>query len=1428
MPEKNKNSKFRYYRLALWVFASLFMLFITIGLILIFSAERIINNNLSDIIYQKSDSIYRLEFEEMSLELKTRTLVFNNIALKPDPKTSSNGSKSFYEFETNSLTISGIKIRELLKYKKIHAQSLKVSNPGFKLSTGQDVDINTFNAQKIEKGDSLKLPFVNEILIDTILITDARLKVDTLTDLQRKTTKVNLEILQFKLGGIKQTDSPFPFDVADISLKIENLQGNLSDQIHVLSVDELSFSILHSRIKAKNVLLEPYTNHLLTLDNQYRIKVPEIEISSRRVENFYQTDTIPIETFTLLSPSIEIKFGKRVRVGTPINEINLYKLIEKNLKWVNIELFSIRNAEIKFYPANSDSIAQHFESLNIEFTQFRIDSASYRDKDRILSARELSFSLDRFTLNHTDKVHQLVINNLTANTENKNISTGVITFRPVNPSNKLIKTINTLIDVECKGASFNGVKFNQMYHNQLLPMDELIIRSPEANISFEKVNFNKKSDKDISLILQKTSDYIKGVYVKKTTITDGVLAYNYILGEDENGFFRTKFQFELKGLSLDSLTFFQSEKIFFADNFKVRFTDIGLQLADNFHRLNTDSVIISSTGKTADIFNFRLLPIKTLTQGDSIFISGQPEIFDIHFPIIQMEGIDLHKAFYEKELSISDIHVLNPVFNIDLLGKWEMDDSLTTGFKTDPYSFISDYLFKINIGAVNLDNGHLNLSQHRKGRSTIEWSNAFSIKMYNFDIDSLSSHKKNKLFFSDNIDLILKKYSFTLADGVHKVFADEIGILSTENRIYVANAKMSPDVQSANFKKLPVTAFATIPFAEFSGANISGIFNEGNFNVKTITFTDPKIRLLFQPDVQPETSSTQSLQFTLKGLKSFTGDKIYIRNGSLELCNYKNLKIKTFGTTTVDLTMNNFRVENEKQLFKTKYGDFIFSLKNTQFDFPDKIHNLTIEKTNYQSSNGLLKITDFKIQPGKEATGNLEREYYNLSFPDLTLNNFNIIDFLENKTIISSLLTVNNPTFEIKGSGKGKKQSFNPYRIKLYSSIKESIEKIDIAQILVNNASVDLNSSKPLHLKQINLSGKSFLVDKNSDTSEKLLLCKSLSVELNHLNGKTKGGYYNYGIEKITLNEQGRFTLVGMSLIPAYSEAEFNRKKVYQEDYVTITRADCLGQGFDLKRFFEKNEIAIGKSNFTFDKVEIYRNNHCPASPNLTIKMPQTELRDLNQKFIADSIFIHCNRFSYREFEPQATTETKLFFTDLNSTISNMTNIRQYLKNDPDAHLQIGAKLMGKGEMNVKLDLNILSDKNKFRVEAECGPMSLQLMNPVTEPSMKLSIKEGFNNKLTTYFEADEDTSSGFMKFSYSDLKISVLNDKDGSMNEDKFISFIANTFAVKSDNPRQGKDLIPVNVKARHDKQRSFVNYCWVSVFSGIKNTFGLKEKEE
>jgi hypothetical protein len=1412
-----------------WGFSVLLTLMILLIAFVYFRAEKIIKNNLSNLILEKTDSIYTLEFNEIKLNYRNRGISFTDIVLKPNSTLIEGKANKHYEFETNSLVISGINIRQILKEKKFHANSLIVHKPDFRFATGEEVEIEQFKQQKIEKGDSLYIPYIHEFLIDTILITDARIKMDTIAGIKSKTPQLNLEILDFKLGGEKITDYPFPFDITDIFLKVENFQDKLSDDIHLINVMEIKLSLLSSKILATNVLVEPIDTSIISPENQYIIKVPSIEIISSHVENFYFADHLPIEKLTFESPEIEIKFGNKIRKGTPLNEINLYPLIQKSFKWVEISLFSIKNAHVRLYPPGSDEVAQNLENLNVDFSHFRADESAYLDKSRILSSKNLNLNIEKFVINHTDKVHRLTIHNLEADTRKRKATTGKFSFKPISTSSFTAKNAHTIIDIESMGATFNGLKFDQLYHNQIIPMHELIIRSPEVNFNISKEEQQTPNEKDYSLLLEKISDYVRGIYVSKTKITNGKLYYNYLTGVNKTGFFRTNFNFELAGLSVDSITFYQSQKIFFASEFNVGFDNVALQLADDFHRLVADSIFLSSQGRKAEILNLKIIPIKTVLKTDSLLNIGINEIFDIQFPRISLTGADLHRAFFYKELMIDVIEVSNPVFNVELL-----DNPPKVGIKkSEPiekefFALVSNYLSRIKIESLALNKGELNISQHRKKQSSIDLSNKFSLKLYNFEVDSLAANRKNKLFFADHIDLTLNKQSFTLTDGVHKLDADEIGIISSQGKIYIKNAKMTPDIKSPGFKKMSVVAYATVPNIEFLGANIHDLINYGNFPVRNITISNPEIKLLFQPEVKTTDEPISDPQFLIPELQNFSTEEITIKNGNLELANYSNLRSRTFATTKLDFHLYNFKAEINNKKYTTHYTDFWVELKTTQFNFNDKLHGLTINKTNYKLSEGILNISDFKIQPLNEVKKQENKEYYSLSFPGMQLTKFDLRQFLTKKEIIASTLTLRNPFLEITDNRNEKRNSISPYKLNLHAEVKDFIEKIDINQIIVNNGKLTLNNNKPFKIEQLYMAGNSFKVDKMSDQRERFLSCNEVSLEIRNYGGKTKDGFYNFNFDKIRLNNNGDFSASGIKLTPAYSAQEFNQRKIFQDDYITILHADCNGNGLDIKRMIEKEELTIRKANFAFDKVVIYRNNHYPLPPNFRMNMPQDDLRNLKQKLTADTLLVACNHFAYTELEPHANSETKIFFTNLRSTLTNVSNIDNHIIKKPNANLHITAKLMGEGDLSLKIDMDLLSPENKYKATAECGPMPMFLLNSITEPSMNLLVKEGNNNHLTTYFEANEDSSWGQLRFSYSGLKISVLSEKEGVKKEDRFTSFLVNTLALRSDNPRGGRPIEPVQVEVKRDKEQSFINYLWISAFSGIKNTFGIKEKEE
>ena len=1426
MAEKGKYKKNTWVKIILVFLAVVFTLFIAFAVFIITQSERIINRNLSDFILQKTDSIYTLNFKDIDIDYKKNTFTITELKFKPQEYLVSDTLKKYYEFESDSLVISKFKFFKIIKEKSFIAESVKIDNPTFSLSSGEKINMSFFSSQKINKGDSLVLVGINEIKIDTILITDALMQVDSIFKSKHKVPKVNIEIDNFKFGGIKLTDSPFPFDISDIALKIENLHNDLSDNLHEIDIEEISLSIIHSVIKAKNITLSPKLNSLNKADNRFTIRVPEVNLKSPYVDKFYNSDTIPITSLILKNPDIKINFGGIVKKGTPLNEINFYKLVEKNFKWVRIDTFSISNANLELYPNKSKKPDQVITDCSISFYDFLADADAYRDKDRILSASDLNILINKYLLYHSDKIHYLTINSINADTRINKVTTGYIAFKPF--KSKMENKQNTLIDIKSNGLFFSGIDFRELYHKKRLPMKELLVYTPVAKIRLAQNGNVVKKTEDSSLFLQKMSDYMTGIYVDKAIINRGKLNYGYSIDNDKTGFFDTSFDFELEKLSLDSATFYRSDKIFFADGFKVSFSDISLQLADDFHNLFVDSVSLSSSGQSAEVFNMKVLPVYNIAAADSV-LREHNEIIEIDFPKIQLSGADLHNAFFKKELTINDFRIINPTINLKRFGESAAENNNKVSYQTELYSLISDYLFKINILNLKMENGSINLVHKYKDQPPFEMSNLFSVRMINFQLDSLSSRNKEKLLFSDHIDLILKKQSFSLSDGVHKIDAQEIGIISTENRIYLTNAKVYPDMLSPDFKKIPIAIYANVPSIQLSGTNIINLVNKGVLPASTVKFVNPEIKLLFLKDNIKNNKTSESLLTAIKGIELITADEVRIDNGSLELTNYENLKSRKFAGTNLDVSLRKLRLENVNEKLKITYDDFLCTLEDFNIELEDKIHQLSISKAGYQLNKKSLSINNLKISPLKGYKNDGKKDIYNIDLPEILLTDFNLNDFIYDKKIKSSLLVLNNPKFEIdEAKGKVSNDKLTPYNLNLYPKLKDIVEITDIKQIKLNNLSLDIKGDKPVSLKKMSFHSTGFIVDQNSYNSGKFLSCETSTLEISDVKEKTKDGFYYYAFDKMNFSSNGNITFKGLSLTPAYPVKEFNKRKVYQDDYITIDNADCSIRGIDLKRFFDTEEIKLSNANINIGNIDIYRNNTYPLPPNFIMDLPQKDLREMKQKFITDSIGITCKKLTYTELTPPATTDLSVYFTDLEAKISNLNNSKKVYSVKPNSDIYIKGKLMGSSDLYVDMDMDIASPDNRFKVIAECGYIPLSKLNNVIEPGLLVSVKEGYNENLGLYFEAQEDSSEGNIKFAYKDLKISVLLQKEGQLVEDKFISFLANAIAVKADNPPPGKLLFPQRFKAKRDKTQSIVNYMWLNLFAGIKTTLGIKDKPE
>jgi hypothetical protein len=1393
---------------------------------LFYNAEKIIRNNLSDYIYLHTDKQYRLHYSKLKVGLINRRIFISDIKFEPTRENLATDSTRSYFFYTESLEIDGIDVMSILTKRQFRAQKLTTIKPDLRLNTGEKVSMKELSDNDIAKGDTLGIPFFSEVFFDTLRFSGANMNIDTLFAMGDIQPVINLEATHFKIGGIKYTETPYPFDISDLKLVVKNLHKKLPDSLHSIGIERIDLSLLTNNVNAKNIKLKPLPGTENIEKNRFTVSMPHIKMNIPGISYLNIADTLHIESMDFQDTNIAIKFGSQITEGTPINEINFYSFIENTMKWVSVGRFSFYNAMVKLIPSNSNKPAQIIEGVNLTFHNFLADPTSYKNPDRILSAQNINLAAEKFTLNHIDNIHRLTIKKLNANSATHLLSTGEISFAPVNDT---IKTqTNTTINAGSEKSVFSGINFLAFYHEQKIKMEKLELKKPHTTIGFEPRFIKKQETRDKSIILEKTRDYLKGIYVDNTIISNGTIQYHYLTDTDESGFFSTKYNFKLQELSVDSSTFYQTDKIFFAEQFNLLFSDIELQLADNSHLLLTDSLRLSSLGQKATLHNLIIKPIITDATINKR-IQNHEQQLNLEFPKIELSGAKLHQAFFYKKLSINNFTAFNPVINFKKYGINQTSNPRSLSnfdFREDVYPLIADYMHVIQINNLKLKNGTLNFTHFRENEAELELSNQFSIKMFNFEIDAHSHQEQNKLFFSDDIVLTLKDQSFTFADEVHHIDAKEIGINTREKRIYINNSKLYPDILSENFNKMPLSVFANIPSVEVTNANILNLFNHGKLPVDKVKIENPDIRLLVQDSHNKSENKNVKPELILEGLHSLNSKKIEITNGNLKLEKYNNKSTETILETNANILVDNLKIAHDNGNFATTYHDFGFNLNNSRIVFPDSIHTISIDEINYNHLKENIEIKNISLAPHKNT--NLKKQYFNLSVPLLKLSGINLLQAIETQKIDARQLTINNSLLAIYDKRIEKTGKFSPYELNLYPKISPVVQSIKLNNAKLLNTSLKINNSKLPALKNIDLQLSGFVVDSTLQNANKLLNSENIELNISNFEGKTTNGFYNYTIDKFSINNKGKAHIKNFSLMPVYSEEKFMDIKQYEADYYKIKNANITLNNIDLKKYFDEEVFDVSSAKVNIEYASIHRDKTYPLHPDQSPPMPQEALRDLKQKINIVQVEINVPTFEYTELMPGATRKSYIKITDINTQVSNITNIENNLNKNRFMPAHINGYLMGMGKTEVDMSFNLRSLNNEFDFNTTCYEMPLKILNPITEPGMNLSIKEGTNRKLNTSFEANGDSAIGTMHFMYNDLKISVLNNKNGVQKESKFVSFLINTMALKSDNPKRGNFVLPVKYKNFRNKRRSVVGYCWRSIFAGMKATLGLKEDEE
>ncbi|HCR88915.1 MAG TPA: hypothetical protein DIW50_00365 [Prolixibacteraceae bacterium] len=1237
------------------------------------------------------------------------------------------------------------------------------------------------------------------------------------------TGQITIGVKNFYTDSLLLPDPDRLFDADDVFIRILDYKKNLSDSLHIVSADELYYSLKKAHITGKNVVLQPLEN-ASDQKNKYLVKVPFLKLASEYIHEFYTSDSIRIDSLFLDQAEIEFYSKHKSEKITleHISNFDLYELIGADFKSVAISHFILNDARLKLFNfKNGNFLQQEMGQMKLKLENFYLDSVSINNAEKIFYSDGLSLAVNDYKITLGDNYHQLSIGKLLASTDNEFVRIYHAQVRPI--SEPIIKRDKKIaIQVDCDSLKIRDADLKQAFHSRKLPIGGVELYKPVTTITRYDAE-QEKTKKSSSLVYEMISDYFRGIYASLITLENGKLLVNNLSDRERTGYIQSGIDFQLTDFALDSVSTARSNKLFFASNIDLVFSDYEMKLVDQLHRMTIGKINISSSKKSASAERLHLYPVSRENTEALLRKYGNSELYEVKIPYLYFLNTDIHQAFFNKKLTIGNIRIAEPEINFESFANLKVKNETGPGID-EFYRLLSNYINDVDIRQIEAKDGKLKLTSHDRKGKTIGFDNQFNLILDKFRLNK-DEIGQRKLLFSENIDLKIQKYLFRLSDKVHYLQAGEIGLSTFDSHVYVKDAILYPDITNPDYKKLPWNIHISIPSVSLSGVDLLGIYFDEKLSAQKFTISAPDIKLY---KVNDEKRNFDFKEFSLllpDEIREISIRDFQLDEGKLQLLKEDDSRYQQYMGGLIGMQTSNLKIENERSEKTSKVTSGIFTtwVEKLWLEPIGKNQRIGLGSIDYSTNSKKISIQNLSIAPKKtDATKN----QYRLKVPEINLNSFDIdLAYTKNQYYFEQI-TLSKPEITFYKNIADSSQ-FNPYTVDLYPYFEDFADIFSTKRLSLEDASFQFHTKEKTYGQRgvdLNLNG--FKVDKNKD--HRFLSSDQFAFSFNNVTRYDKEKLYKFQFDRIGFSStDNQFVISGIHLEPQYPKERFAQIVGHQTDYFEGGLQEIRFEKMDLQRWFEKRELVGKRLQFNGLNLDVYRDKRIAFNDKQRPPIPQDLIRDFDLRFYFDSLELSNANISYAEQIEESPQAGRVDFKNVNARLKPFTNIPYLTGNSGKTQLDVSGNFMDDPAITAQVIFDMNSPLNAFEVQGNIAACPMNIVNPMTKPAALMEINTGTLEKFEFHFTGNNEQAKGKLKFAYDDLNISILEIKDGFTKKSKFSSFMANNLLIKSKNPR-GKILLPDDITYQRDPSRSILNFWWKSIFSGVKNTFGIKEKEK
>lgn len=1451
-----------------WVISMAVLIFFLIGLNFIINhyVEKVVGTLIKEFVQEKSNGFYAIEYDEIAYVLNNGRLLANNFKFEIHPDYKGNldleklDKPYIYEAFIPKLHIDIIEFWSIFFERKLKVIGIEIGSP--------DIRIVNLNKNKSPKKISFEAGNLYEIIsghlaelkINDFKISNGNLDFKTFQgpDYDNFNIKrVTFEVKNFQVNEESNTRVDKFFYTDDILFEIQDQLLLLKDSIHKVTFDKFYISTLKNELGFENFSL---TRRDTTLTNKkthdhYEVKVPVLRLSGIDFLSAYNNNLLTIDSIQVLGPTINIK--KRSKsVRNEKNRVKLMDILMLYQDYIMIKHFNLSDAKLIFTDElqeqpkqySIDRISAYMENIKIDTVPnsifrygFAFDKADLVVKDYAATLPDSmnTMKFDEFTV--SSNPFEIAIKNLiiqpdpsAASSNNKNRMHAEFPYILVSDFD-LYRALNK-----------DTFQIKEVY-----VQNPNIIISPPSTVNTESKKLNPGG---LFGLYEGLQTYSSLFILDKFNIINGKFELDPPGGATKNKIVLNEINLALENIVVDSST--NTENDLFGK------AEFSLSLGN------------SHLGLPVGTVDFGNIEFATLDERLSINqlnftldSTARNQKINASLPELIVKGIDPNQILFENKIDLDSLKFQNLEIWSDVLGESFIDKKMSN----NPPRQVPEITINHLIGTNS------NIGAKKAGAPAYTFDGlSFNISKLTID-QSLSDNPLNQFDYDKINSISMDHYDFYLTEQQHQIRAENI----------LWNDKIS----TFSMEKLSLTPYGDtnnkfdikIPRITMSGINLKEVFKGSYYDGDEILIENPEVNLKLAAGKQKKLTNLDLGYIPLLLRNRYLGAKanaFNIYNAKINIhqkvgkdsliVQAENLNLLTSKfeiDSTTKVTPNHFLFADEVIL----KGNYISAYHQSNSDFFNINHFYISTKAGDITLDGIYYGTNTKKEQSNK--GNVK-----LTAKKLAIKELNFYEFTQNQSLDLSELRADNVQFHLTPENKDheiiagnlKEKAFpsdsllGKHLTKLmenFSFLKKDqktenesakkeddklskkefpfdtliLKNINIDRIVVNDSRASIgnsNTEKPaLVIPDIWFMAEGIKFNPiSAQNPNRIFYSDHLTAKISNFNYVLPGNLLAISIDELMLDSNdSSIQAINFALTPLVSKYDFGPAKGYQAAWLEINNKSLSFEKVDFLSLINYQYFMAQTLRVSDFSINIFKDKRIPF-PEWQLKpLPQTALRKIKFIFNVNKIILEDGFISYQEHAEKASATGEVFFSDLNATILNLTNDSTITSSQPYAKIGATANIFGKGAIKAEFQFDLMNAKNIHTYGIVVNPFDLTEFNRILVPSASVEISSGYNQKIIMMAKADEDYSYGEMKFYYDDLKITLLNRETETPKGIGNVlgSFFANTFIIKSNNPRN-LFLRKGDIFFERDEKKAIFDYWTKTFLSGVVSSIGATNNKK